>query len=77
MGRGYNCTNVDMNSDFSQGRFRFVCLLIEHRKAKDYTYLYGSSLDDAESALTRHLKTAFAAGCEEYGFLTRNLCTKI
>jgi hypothetical protein len=36
------------------------------RKAKDYTYLYGSSLEDSDSALTRHLESAFAAGCDEY-----------
>jgi len=36
------------------------------RKAKDYTYLYGSSFDDTQSSLTRHLKDAFAKGCEEY-----------
>lgn len=29
------------------------------RKGKDYTYLYGSSLDDDNSALTRHLGGAF------------------
>ena len=29
------------------------------RKAKDYTYLYGSGLDDQNSALTRHLRHAF------------------
>ncbi|KAI0191371.1 putative DNA ligase [Xylaria flabelliformis] len=33
------------------------------RKAKDYTYLYGEGLHDKEnSALTRHLKNAFAPG---------------
>ena len=32
------------------------------RKAKDYTYLYGCSLEDDNSALTRHLKKAFADG---------------
>ncbi|KAI0976366.1 ATP dependent DNA ligase domain-containing protein [Xylaria arbuscula] len=33
------------------------------RKAKDYTYLYGSGLhDQANSALTRHLQNAFAPG---------------
>lgn len=32
------------------------------RKAKDYTYLYGSGLEDDNSALTRHLKNAFADG---------------
>lgn len=29
------------------------------RKAKDYTYLYGSGFEDNESALTRHIKDAF------------------
>lgn len=29
------------------------------RKAKDYTYLYGSTFDDKESALTQHLRDAF------------------
>ncbi|KAK8162433.1 DNA ligase 4 [Phyllosticta citrichinensis] len=29
------------------------------RKAKEYTYLYGSSFEDDKSALTRHLKDAF------------------
>ncbi|KAI9714113.1 MAG: DNA ligase (ATP) [Chrysothrix sp. TS-e1954] len=32
------------------------------RKAKDYTYLYGSGFEDNNSALTRHLKSAFADG---------------
>jgi DNA ligase-4 len=32
------------------------------RKAKDYTYLYGEGFEDDNSALTRHLKTAFADG---------------
>ncbi|GME28801.1 DNA ligase ATP-dependent [Neofusicoccum parvum] len=32
------------------------------RKAKDYTYLYGSSFEDDDSALTRHLKEAFHSG---------------
>jgi len=34
------------------------------RKAKDYTYLYGNSLLDRNSALTRHLKEAFDEGVE-------------
>ncbi|KPI38050.1 DNA ligase 4 [Cyphellophora attinorum] len=29
------------------------------RKGKDYTYLYGESLEDKESSLTQHLKKAF------------------
>ncbi|TPX09464.1 uncharacterized protein E0L32_009352 [Thyridium curvatum] len=32
------------------------------RKAKDYTYLYGEGFEDDNSALTRHLKKAFADG---------------
>ncbi|KUI65648.1 DNA ligase 4 [Cytospora mali] len=32
------------------------------RRAKDYTYLYGSSFEDDQSALTRHLKGAFHEG---------------
>jgi DNA ligase-4 len=34
------------------------------RKAKDYTYLYGTGFEDEKSALTRHLKDAFADGVE-------------
>jgi DNA ligase 4 len=34
------------------------------RKAKDYTYLYGRSQYDDESALTRHLRGAFNEGVE-------------
>lgn len=34
------------------------------RKAKDYTYLYGSSFDDEKSALTRHLRDAFDPGVD-------------
>ncbi len=34
------------------------------RKAKDYTYLYGDSFEDDNSALTRHLKSAFRDGVE-------------
>lgn len=32
------------------------------RKAKDYTYLYGSHFEDENSALTRHLKETFKPG---------------
>lgn len=32
------------------------------RRGKDYTYLYGRSLDDTDSALTRHLGNSFARG---------------
>jgi hypothetical protein len=35
------------------------------RKAKDYTDLYGKSLNDEDSSLTRHLKNAFVTGCRE------------
>jgi DNA ligase 4 len=38
-------------------RFRFWS-----RKAKDYTYLYGDSFEDDNSALTRHIKDAFGQG---------------
>lgn len=34
------------------------------RKAKDYTYLYGSRFDDEKSALTQHVKNAFDEGVE-------------
>ena len=42
-----------------KGNFRFAFF---SRKAKDYTYLYGSSLDDPTSALMKHLKQAFHPG---------------
>src|SRR5271168_1011666 len=32
------------------------------RKAKDYTYLYGSSFQDENAALTRHIKKSFHPG---------------
>jgi len=65
MARGSSSTNVVESFAFSLG---IICLTRRsesHRKAKDYTYLYGSSLDDAESSLTRHLTSAFADGCDE------------
>jgi DNA ligase 4 len=34
------------------------------RKAKDYTYLYGNGFEDDNSALTRHLKSAFRDGVQ-------------
>jgi len=34
------------------------------RKAKEYTYLYGSTFDDKKSALTQHIKGAFDEGVE-------------
>jgi DNA ligase-4 len=65
-----------------QGRnFRFfsrcypflVTGLTVFRKAKDYTYLYGTSLDDPDSSLTRFLKSAFVEHCEEYSPLSSGL----
>ena len=41
------------------GGFRFA---FWSRKAKEYTYLYGESLQDDQSALTKHLKDAFHKG---------------
>ena len=35
------------------------------RKAKDYTYLYGNGFMDENSALTRHIKTAFHEGVND------------
>jgi DNA ligase-4 len=32
------------------------------RKAKDYTYLYGSGFEDENGAITRHIKNAFTKG---------------
>ncbi|KAH8781273.1 DNA ligase I [Diaporthe sp. PMI_573] len=43
--------HMDEHGDY---HFRFWS-----RKGKDYTYLYGESLDDNNSALTRHLGNAF------------------
>jgi DNA ligase-4 len=45
--------------DTVPGGYRFC---FWSRKAKDYTYLYGSGLEDDQSALTRHLKNAFDSG---------------
>ncbi|KAK3340344.1 DNA ligase 4 [Neurospora tetraspora] len=45
--------------DTVPGGFRFA---FWSRKAKDYTYLYGESLGDEQSALTRHLHKAFDDG---------------
>ncbi len=45
--------------DTMPGGFRFA---FWSRKTKDYTYLYGESFEDTNSALTRHLKNAFADG---------------
>jgi DNA ligase-4 len=48
-----------VEDDDTPGGFRFQWW---SRKAKDYTYLYGSGLEDENSALSRHLKGAFAEG---------------
>ncbi|KAL2024698.1 hypothetical protein VTK56DRAFT_6899 [Thermocarpiscus australiensis] len=45
--------------DTVPGGYRFA---FWSRKAKDYTYLYGSGLEGDNSALTRHLKDAFDSG---------------
>ncbi|KAH8880413.1 DNA replication and repair protein [Thozetella sp. PMI_491] len=45
--------------DTVPGGFRFT---FWSRKTKDYTYLYGGGLEDENSAVTRHLKDAFADG---------------
>ena len=45
-----------ISDDSVQGGKRFA---FWSRKAKDYTYLYGNSFEDENSALTRHLKHAF------------------
>ena len=47
--------HMNQNSSVPGGyEFRFWS-----RKAKDYTYLYGSNFEDDNSALTRHIKGAF------------------
>lgn len=45
-----------MEDDDMPGGRRFA---FWSRKAKEYTYLYGSGFEDENSALTRHLKDAF------------------
>ena len=60
-----NSTNAVENFVSSQGGFHVSCHLTITRNAKDYTYLYGNSLDDEESSLTRHLTSAFVEGAEE------------
>ena len=50
-----------ISDDEIPGRKRFA---FWSRKAKEYTYLYGSGLEDSNSALTRHLKEAFHEGVE-------------
>lgn len=52
-------TEVDPETKESRKVFKFWS-----RKAKDYTYLYGSSFDDENSALTRHIKDAFVDSVE-------------
>lgn len=65
MVRGYNSTNNQTVSNSFRGTFFGMYKLIGYRKAKDYTYLYGKSLDDEDSSLTRHLRDAFVEGCRE------------
>ncbi|KAF2462080.1 hypothetical protein BDY21DRAFT_383129 [Lineolata rhizophorae] len=48
-----------VEEDSAPGGFR---LGFWSRKAKDYTYLYGSSFEDESSALARHIRPAFSAG---------------
>ena len=50
-----------ISDDEIPGRKRFA---FWSRKAKEYTYLYGSGLEDSNSALTRHLREAFHEGAE-------------
>ena len=47
---------LHMQEDPSTGEQEFA---FWSRKGKDYTYLYGSSFDDDNSSLTRHIKSAF------------------
>jgi DNA ligase-4 len=55
---------------FSRSFSSLLSSLMVVRKAKDYTYLYGNSLDDPDSSLTRFLKSAFVEHCEEYSPLS-------
>ena len=66
MVRESNSTNAIENFASFQGSSRISYQLKFKRKAKDYTYLYGYSLDDEESSLTRHLKDAFVEDADEY-----------
>ena len=66
MAKGFSSTSEAENFDSFQGSLCHLPLYDICRKAKDYTYLYGNSFDDAESSLTRHLKSTFVEGCEEY-----------
>jgi len=66
MVREYSFIKIRTNSSSFHGMFLGIQTLIVYRKAKDYTYLYGESLHDEDSSLTRHLKNAFVEGCREY-----------
>ena len=66
MAREFNSINVIESFAFSRGILNKLYLLTLKRKAKDYTYLYGNSLDDTESSLTRHLTNAFVDGSLEW-----------
>ncbi|KAG7290745.1 DNA ligase 4 [Staphylotrichum longicolle] len=51
---------MHMQEDDSEpGGYKFA---FWSRKAKEYTYLYGTGFEDNNSALTRHLKNAFDSG---------------
>lgn len=65
--RESSSTNAIENFVSFPGSPQILYQLKFKRKAKDYTYLYGSSLDDEESSLTRHLKDAFIEAADEYG----------
>jgi hypothetical protein len=65
MVREYSSTSGAISSNFFQGTFVGICNLKLSRKAKDYTNLYGKSLHDEDGSLTRHLKNAFAEGCQK------------
>ena len=56
----------DTEFRFFSRYFPDILLTQIQRKAKDYTYLYGNSLDDEDSSLTRHLKDAFVEDADEY-----------
>lgn len=50
-----------IRDDDTPGGFRFR---FWSRKAKDYTYLYGSSFEDSSGSLTKHMKDAFQPGVQ-------------
>jgi len=74
MAREYSSTSETTSSNSFQGIVHQIRKLSLFRKAKDYTSLYGKSLDAEDSSLTRHLKNAFVEGCRE---LTLDETTKL